>query len=257
MSDDPTRGSFVWHDLMTGDTDAAIDFYTAVAGWGTQAWEGSDIPYTMWTVGEVPIGGIIPIPEDEEIPPHWLAYIGSPDVDDTAERARELGGEVMHDPQDIPDAGRFTVLRDPQGAVFAVFTPLEAPPAAAGDAEEPGRFSWHELTTTDHQAAFGFYAELFGWEKTDAMDMGEMGTYQMYGHGERTYGGMYDQPEEASGPPAWLHYIRVPDVEAGAERVKELGGQVLNGPMEVPGGDLIAQCLDPQGAAFAIHSTGS
>ena len=46
----------------------------------------------------------------------------------------------------------------------------------------------------------------------------------------------------------------VPDVDAAVEKVKELGGQVLNGPMEVPGGDKVAQCCDPQGAAFALHS---
>jgi predicted enzyme related to lactoylglutathione lyase len=51
----------------------------------------------------------------------------------------------------------------------------------------------------------------------------------------------------------WLSYVRVGDVKSIAAKVQELGGRVLNGPMEVPGGDWIAQCLDPQGAAFALH----
>ena len=57
------------------------------------------------------------------------------------------------------------------------------------------------------------------------------------------------------GPPFWLYYIRVDDVGAAVERVKSLGGQVLNGPMQVPGGDVVAQCCDPQGGAFALHAT--
>ena len=60
---------------------------------------------------------------------------------------------------------------------------------------------------------------------------------------------------EQPGPPAsWLLYVTVPDVHAKIEQVTALGGQVLNGPMEVPGGDFVAQCMDPQGAAFALHS---
>jgi predicted enzyme related to lactoylglutathione lyase len=55
------------------------------------------------------------------------------------------------------------------------------------------------------------------------------------------------------GPPFWLYYVYVKDLDKAAESVKQHGGQVLNGPMEVPGGDRIAQCMDPQGAAFAIH----
>jgi predicted enzyme related to lactoylglutathione lyase len=117
-----------------------------------------------------------------------------------------------------------------------------------------GEISWHELTTTDHAKAYDFYQKLFGWEKTSAMDMWEMGEYQMYGRGEETLGGMWTKPADLPMPPNWLYYIRVANVDDAAERIKTLGGQVLNGPMDVPGGDRIAQCMDPQGAAFAVHS---
>jgi predicted enzyme related to lactoylglutathione lyase len=121
-----------------------------------------------------------------------------------------------------------------------------------------GEVSWHELATTNHEEAFEFYTTLFGWQKTDAMDMGEMGTYQMYGPESDeavTYGGIFNKPPDMPAPPHWLYYIRVDDIHAAVDRVKENGGQVLNGPMEVPGGDQIAQCLDPQGAAFALHAS--
>ncbi len=82
--------------------------------------------------------------------------------------------------------------------------------------------------------------------------MGEMGFYQMFGRGTHPLGGVFTAPSGM--PVGWLHYVRVPDTKAAAEVVKELGGKVTNGPMEVPGGDLIAQCMDAQGVPFAMHS---
>jgi hypothetical protein len=67
---------------------------------------------------------------------------------------------------------------------------------------------------------------------------------------------MFDKPPAMPGPPAWLSYITVADVPKAVDRVTELGGHVLNGPMGVPGG-MIAQCMDPQGAMFALHASAS
>jgi hypothetical protein len=65
---------------------------------------------------------------------------------------------------------------------------------------------------------------------------------------------MMNKPAEMPTPPHWLYYIRVPDIHGAVDRVKENGGRVWNGPMEVPGGDMIAMCADPQGGAFALHA---
>ncbi len=255
MSND--RGRFVWYDLMTTDPDAAQSFYTELIGWGTQAWDGP-MPYTRWTNHDVPLGGVVTLPEEAKqagAPPHWLAYIHTPSVDETVTTAEQNQGKVVVPAQDIPKVGRFAVLADPQGAVFAAYTPAGETPEDS--AAKVGEFSWHELNSSDHENAWGFYETLFGWQKTDAMDMGEMGMYQMFtkSGGELPLGGMFNKPKEMPRPPFWLYYARVDDVHESAEKVKELGGQVLNGPMEVPDGDHIAQCMDPQGAAFALHST--
>jgi len=58
----------------------------------------------------------------------------------------------------------------------------------------------------------------------------------------------------ANVPPNWQIYFRVPDVQAAVERVKANGGQILNGPNEVPGGDWVATAADPQGAVFGLHA---
>ena len=247
-------GRFVWHDLMTTDPAAATTFFTGVIGWGTQAWDGPT-PYTMWTANGVPVGGVMQLPPDAGAPTHWMGYISTPDVDATIAAAGALGAAVMVPATDIPNVGRFAVLTDPQGAAFAVYA------SAGGDADPappgPGEFSWHELYTTDVDAAFDFYQKLFGWQKTSAMDMGEMGVYQMFGIGEIPFGGMMKKAAEMPGPPGWQHYVKVDDVKRVAEVVKQKGGQVVNGPMEVPGGDYIANCIDPQGGMFSIHSSAT
>lgn len=254
---DTTLGRFVWYDLMTTDLEAAKSFYTKVIGWGTMRWDGPMV-YEMWTrAPNAPLGGLMALPDEVKAtgaPPHWLAYVSTPDCSATARKAVDLGGTVLKEPTEIPDTGLFAVLQDQQGVTFAIYqsktgAPEDAPP-------EVKQFSWHELATTDWEAAFDFYATLFNWSKTEDMDMGEAGTYRMYGFGQWPLGGMFNKTKEMP-VPGWLYYIKVPDVNATIETVKSEGGTVVNGPMEVPGGDMIAQCLDPQGAMFAVHSSAA
>jgi predicted enzyme related to lactoylglutathione lyase len=258
MPDESVRGRFVWHELLTSDPEAAQAFYKPLIGWETAAFEGADEPYTMWTYEEQPMGGVMELPADAVemgASPHWLPYMGVEDVDASVEQAKGLGGSALRDPFDVPTVGRIGILADPQGVVFAVFTPSgDAPPETGG---AMGGFSWHELATTDHEAGFDFYSALFGWEKTEAMDMGGGSMYQMFGRGGESLGGMFTKTPEMPmpGPPGWLLYISVANIDAAVDQVGALGGQVLNGPMEVPGGDRVAQCVDPQGVPFALHAS--
>jgi len=252
-------GRFVWYECMTNDKDAAVEYYTKLVGWGTTEWESELGPYTMWTKGEAPVGGVMVLPEEARAagaPPHWLGYITTPDTDATTDRAQGMGATTLVAPMTVPTVGRMAIMRDPQGAVFACYTP-EAETPGVDAPPEPGDFSWHELMTTDWEAAFDFYSNLFEWERKDAMDMGKMGVYQMYGvpGSDRPLGGMFNKPAEVP-VSNWLLYAMVESVDEAVDRMKQLGGTVLNGPMEVPGGDRVAQCLDPQGAAFALHSSG-
>lgn len=253
MSDKPL-GRFCWYELMTTDPEAAPRFYGEIAGWRTETGENGDQPYTMWMIGERSIGGVMELPREAVeggAPPHWLVHISTPDLESTTARARELGGTVMKE-LEVPSVGSFAIIQDPQGVVFSAYQPEGDAP---GHDQPPavGEFSWNELATTDWEAAWSFYSELFGWEKDQAMDMGPAGTYQTYGRGAHPLGGMFAKPPEMP-MPGWLFYIRVPDVEAAVAKVGQLGGHVLNGPMDVPGGR-IAQCADPQGAMFAVHAT--
>src|SRR5688572_16400218 len=146
---EPAAGRFVWHELATTDPGAAQKYYKKVIGWGTAPFEGSDPdkPYTMWTSGQTPQGGVMELPEmarKDGAPPHWLTYVGVADADKTAAKVKQLGGKVLHGPESIPNVGRFAVLADPQGAVFAVIKGEGDPPPAGEPG--PGAFSWHELS---------------------------------------------------------------------------------------------------------------
>lgn len=250
MSNAEIRGRFVWHELMTTDTDAASDFYSDVVPWKA---EDSGMPsYSLWMSGKYRSGGLMALPEDQSAtPPHWIIYIGTPDVDETVAAAEKLGGKVLKPASDIPNVGRFAVLSDPQGAAFAVFTPAPSSDDGMSPGGGVGDFTWHELATTDPDSAFDFYAELFGWTKGPAHDMGEMGVYQLVSHGGQEVGGFY-KARDNSTPPSWLSYVRVDDAAKAASAAKSAGGRILNGPIEVPGGSWIVMMLDPQGGAFAV-----
>ena len=117
--------------------------------------------------------------------------------------------------------------------------------------QQPGHGCWHEYHGTDWETAFDFYAGLFGWTKAEAMDMGPEGTYQLYGMQDGMLGGMMNAPAH-SPHRGWLYYFGVPNLDRAMAAVTANGGTVLFGPQEVPGGASILQCLDDQGALFAL-----
>lgn len=249
-------GRFVWYDLMTTDTEGAKAFYSDIVGWKTRPFSDD---YDTWLAGQQPIGGIMTLPQearDMGAPPHWLAYVSVSDVDATLKKAESLGATVYVRGTDVPNVGRFAILADPQGASFAIFTPAHAGGMPV-DSEAPGHFNWAELNTTDWQSAWKFYSELFGWTKTASMDMGpELGEYFMFAKdSEKSMGGMSNVATMMHAPPHWLHYVQVADTDEAVKRIADKGGKILNGPMEVPGGQRIAQCMDPQGGFFAVVSS--
>jgi predicted enzyme related to lactoylglutathione lyase len=251
-----TAGHFVWYEHMTKDPKAAIEFYSDVVGWKTQAWEGTQ-NYTMWVGSQGPIGGVTTIPERAAkagSPPFWSASVQVDDVDASAKAAKANGGQVHVEPMDIPTVGRYAVIVDPQGAALALFKP-GGDGMDARDNTKPGEFGWHELLTTDHGAAFRFYSGLFGWEKLREVDAGgPVGKYLVFGKGNEQYGGMFTKSKDMPMPPSWLYYANVADLGTAVGKAKKRGAKVMIESMEVPGGGKIAQLIDPQGAAFALFA---
>jgi predicted enzyme related to lactoylglutathione lyase len=250
MSDRPS--AFVWYELMTSDVKAAKAFYGDVLGWG--AIDVGD--YVLWTAADVQVGGLMPVPPEAAamgVGPSWSGYIAVADVDAKAAEITAAGGYVYKAGEDIPDIGRFAVVADPQRAAFVLFKPFSDAGPTPAPPGTPGHIGWRELMAADAPAAFDFYAKLFGWTKTQAFDMGPMGAYQLFGLGDgESIGGMMTKPVQDAGPPRWRYAFNVADIDAAAARVLAGGGQIVNGPHQVPTGTWVAQAFDPQGAFFAL-----
>jgi len=239
---------------MTTDTAAADAFYKKVVGW-TSVPFAPDGSYTVFNnPSGAGVGGLMTLPDAARqmgAPAHWLMYVGTPNVDQTAMRIAQLGGRVLKQPDNIPGAGRFAVVQDPFGATFGIYQPPADSARKTGGGPGIGDFSWFELYAPNPEGAWNFHQNLFGWEKTSAMDMGEAGVYQMFGRGGGIPNGGIMKPPPGA-PAAWMPYAMVKDAKAATATAN--GGKIVVGPMEVPGGDWIAQGQDPQGAMFAVHS---
>ena len=251
----PVLGRPLWYELMTTDMKAAEKFYKNVVGWTAAPFDGSPQPYTMFNRNsDIPVGGVMNRPEGMNAPPFWAMYVGFPKLEEGVAKVKSLGGSELSPVIDIPNVGRMQMVKDPQGAAFYLYEPAsdqQMPEAAP----ELGEASWHELMTTDAAAAMKFYSDLFGWQSTETMDMGPMGKYYMFGRSQGSIGGMMTiTPDMPKMPPNWGIYFRVPDINDAVEKIKANGGQITNGPMEVPGGDMIVNGMDPQGAHFALHA---
>jgi predicted enzyme related to lactoylglutathione lyase len=249
------HGKFVWYDLMTDDMKASETFYRDVIGWEAKDAGVPGRSYTLLSKGPAMIGGLMPIPPEARAMndgPRWTGYIAVDDVDVYAERVKAAGGTVHRPAEDIPGVGRFAVVSDPHKAVFILFKGIgEPPPGQEASPGAPGHIGWHELQAGDLESAFAFYSGLFGWTKADAVEMGPMGTYQMFAVGGVPIGGMMTKTKDTPSP-FWLYYFNVEAIDDAVARAEKGGAKLGNGPMQVPGGHWIANLVDPQGAKFAL-----
>lgn len=248
------HGNPCWYELGTSDLNGAGQFYGKVLGWNVENAGMEGFEYHLAKMGEAMVAGMMSNAGQEgSPPPNWVIYFAVDDCDKTAADVKAGGGQVYKEPADIPGTGRFAVVADPQGAVFGILQPLPMTPSDEGQSfnqQKAGHGNWNELMSSDPEAAYDFYAKLFGWSKGEAMDMGEMGTYQLLRRDDKDFGavmGLGDAPV-----PAWLPYFGVENTTAAVDRINAEGGKVLHGPIEVPGPAWIAVAQDPQGAAFAV-----
>jgi len=251
------HGRFAWYELMTTDMAAAKAFYAKVVGWGAQDASTSDLAYTLFTAGSASVGGLMALPDEARkmgATPRWMGYVGVDDVDATTDGLKRLGGAVYVPPTDS-NIGRISVVADPQTATLALVEGLRSGQQQPAEPDELGRVGWHELHAADWGKAFAFYRELFGWQKADA-EIGPMDTYQLFAAGGQAVGGMFTKLQMEP-VPFWLYYFNIGDIDAAVERVKTGGGEIFEGPLELPGGSWIARCTDPQGAAFALQGKRS
>jgi hypothetical protein len=247
---------FVWHELMTPDAAAAARFYSAVLGWTTTVESMHQGDYILGAAGGTQVVGMMDLTPDAVAagaPAGWMGYVAVADVDAKAAEAEAAGGRICHPAFDIPGVGRFATVADRDGVPICLFKGSGSDEAPVSDPDAPGNIGWNELVTEDLDAAWAFHGGLFGWVKGEAIDMGPMGTYQLFSAapGLPPMGGMMRRPPEVPRP-GWLTYFNVAALDAATDRVRGAGGQVINAPMQVPGGSWVVSCIDPQGVAFAL-----
>jgi predicted enzyme related to lactoylglutathione lyase len=246
-------GRFAWYELMTTDVAAARAFYSNVVGWEARDASTTELAYTLFIAGNAPVSGLMALPEEARrmgATPRWMGYVSVDNADATTDRIKLLGGAVYVPPTDS-NIGRISVVADPQTAILALVEGLKTGSSEPTELDQLGHVGWHELLAADWAKAFGFYADLFGWQKVDT-ESGPVDAYQLFSAGGQTIGGMFTKrPVEPI--PYWLLYFNVGNIDAATERVRRGGGQVFEGPFVVPEGSWIARCIDPQGAIFALQ----
>ena len=237
-----------WVDLGTGDIPKGAEFYSALFGWKVELGGEEVGGYSIANLRNRAVAGLGPQMNPGR--PYWNSYVSVASADDAVAKAKANGGTVVMEPMDVMDAGRMAIFADPIGAVISVWQPNTM--IGCGIVNEPNSYSWSELVTTDIEKSKQFYGAVFGWGSQTHGEGGPM-AYTEWKVGDRSVGGMMLKPPmmPAEVPPHWGVYFSVDGTEAAMDKVKELGGQVVMGPMDVEPGKL-AVVADPQGAVFNL-----
>jgi predicted enzyme related to lactoylglutathione lyase len=254
------HGHLIWYELMTPDAEGSKAFYDKVVGWNigepVEEFQG----YRMIGRGDGGFaGGVLPLTDEMQqhgARPAWLGYVGVDNVDATVSSIEQAGGKTLMPARDLPNVGRIAMVADPQGAAFYVMKPIppegrENEQSDVFSVDQPQHVRWNELATTDPDGALTFYRDQFGWSQEGDMDMGDMGKYRFIQNRGTTIGAVMRKPEQMP-VSAWTYYIGVDDIDRAVEAINAGGGQLFNGPMEIPGGEYALNALDPQGASFGL-----
>jgi uncharacterized protein len=245
-------GTFCWVDLATTDPAEAKAFYGALFGWGAVDMPAGEATYTMMSLDGDHVCGLYELDRESReagIPAHWFSYVSVESADGAADRARELGGEVYGEPFDVMDSGRMAVISDPTGGALGAWEPRAH--VGAGRVNDVGCLTLNELQTREPRAAAAFYSELFDWETETAEENGEPVYVQIKNAGSLNGGIMPMEGQDGETSSAWVPYFTVRSCDEALEKIGELGGAAVAGPLEVPAGR-IAVARDPQGAVFAL-----
>jgi predicted enzyme related to lactoylglutathione lyase len=243
-----TPGRPVWHDLVTGDLDAAKRFYGGLLGWTFRDFSVNEGKYALASLDGRPVAGILQ-PEKREVNvSQWITYFSVPDVDAAAAAALRAGAKVVVPPREIANQGRAALIVDPQGAPVALARLKGGDPAPAPTPLHG--WLWVDLWTPDAAASSAFYGDLLGLQPSTVEVEGT--PYLVLGRGDRAYAGMIRIPQPEIRP-NWLPILRVEDARAAVERAVQLGGRVLLAPRPELRGGKAAIVADPTGAAVAVH----
>ncbi len=239
------HGTFNWADTSSTDSAAARQFYMELFGWGKiDIPIGPGMTYTMFQHQGQAVAALsdaTPEAIEQSIPSHWSCYVSVDNVDELLPAVEANGGQIIFGPMEVFDSGRMAFLMDPTGAALGLWQARNH--IGAGIVNTVGAMCWNELVTNDAETAKAFYAAVLGWEY-----YGDEHYIHISNRG-RNNGGMIHLDGM---PPCWMPYFHVASIDAGMQRVEELGGAVVMGKREAPETGWWAVVRDPAGAHFYI-----
>jgi predicted enzyme related to lactoylglutathione lyase len=242
-------GTPSWVDLSTPDLDGALAFYGGLFGWEFQDAGPEAGHYHSALLDGRPVAGVGRAQEGAPPTGMWTTYLAAGDADACAEAIRGAGGDVVAGPMDVFEQGRMLIARDPSGGTFGVWQ--AGSHHGSERVNENAAPTWNELNTRDLNAAATFYGAVFGhrFEDLPAVPSG----YKLFKVGSEVVGGMLQMTDEwpADISSHWMAYIQLDDVDAGFERVRELGGTVMFEPVDSPYGRF-SVIRDPQGGVLSL-----
>lgn len=252
-----TQGAFATIDFAAKDFEGQSAFYERLFGWTHSDVPTAGGPYRMFSKDGSGVAGSYPIKPEMEaagIPSMWSTYIAVDDVNATAAKAVELGGQIIMPTQDAEGYGQFAGISDPTGG--AVFLWHSAMPDVSAVYGVPGALAWNDLSSREPELAVSFFEALFGWG-IQAMEGGSMPYWMITVDGE-PQGGIMPMPEmmPPEVPANWLVYFGAEDVRATAEKAKALGGTIVVEPTD-SSGMIWAVIEDPAGAVFGLLQTAN
>jgi uncharacterized protein len=271
----PDRDAYIpgvpcWIDTSQPDPASSLPFYEGLFGWEFEDVmpEGSDGRYFMGRIRGRDAAAVGSIPPEAPQMALWNTYVAVADADAAAATATEAGGTLLMPPFDVMDAGRMAVIADPEGAVFNVWQANRS--IGAEVVNENGALNFNGLATRDPDAAAAFYGKVFGWRVLD-LPAGKMWTLAGYGdHLEENSPGLREQVAQMGGPEGFIDVVAalnpiaaddsetpahwsvtfgVDDADATAAKARELGAEIVAGPLDAPW-TRMAVIKDPQGALF-------
>ena len=251
------HGTFCWMDIYLPDPEKGKAFYNGLFGW---EWTdvpmgGTEMSYTMFNLDGKSVGAMgptMPGMYPEGVPPCWLSYMATDDIDATVAGAKDLGANIFMGPHDV-GTGRVALMQDPVGASLFLWQALQF--GGAEVIRAPGSMVWNEFYTRDLETSQNFYSTLFGWEWS-SMPIPQGGEYHLANLGEfQVAGGLVMDENWGEIPPHWMVYIQVEDADAAAARVTSLGGDVCVPVTEIAVGRF-AVVNDDQKGTFTIFEPG-
>jgi predicted enzyme related to lactoylglutathione lyase len=237
---------------MFSDVEGAKSFYGDVLGWTFGESSSEYGNYTQAYADGKAVAAVVPPMPGQEGQSAWCLYLASPDVNATAARIRENGGDVLMEPMEVGEFGSMCLARDPGGAVFGIWQ------AGTHEGFEAigvtGAYAWAEIFTREPEKSDAFFPAVFGYKAKQMEDpqAPEM-DFRLFDLGDRPVLGRMRMTEEF--PPEVPSYINVyfgvDDCDAAVARATARGGILRFGPMDTPFGRFAA-LSDPQGAQFSI-----